>query len=124
MEKTMVRQLSPYSTGRSTGEQRFTCSPVVDPTPEQREAHIGADFLAECVTPMGDPCQTTQFMKDCILQKGLMLEQFVKNCRTREGLILENFLKKLLPCEDLTLEQGKNVRSPPPKEEEVAETTC
>lgn len=53
-----------------------------------------------------------------------MLKQFLKNCSPREGLALEEFMEHCLLRRGSMLEQGKSVRSPPTKEEELEEATC
>jgi len=65
-------------------------------------------FAGRACDPVGDPSWSSLFLKDCTLWEGPMLGHFMKNCSLWEGL---------------TLEQGRSVRSPPPEEEGVAETT-
>jgi len=73
---------------------------------------------------VGDPRQSSLFLKDCTPWEGPTLGQFVKSFSPWEGLTLEKFVENYLPGEGLTLEQGKSVRSLPPEEEGAAETTC
>ncbi|GAB0183943.1 zinc finger and BTB domain-containing protein 5 [Grus japonensis] len=121
-----------------------------DPTPEQVEApeggcglweaHAGASswqdlgtrgersprrsrFAGRTCDSVGDPCWSSLLLKVCTSWKGPTLEQFVKNCSPWEGLTLEKFME-VSRERDPKVEQGKNVRSPPPEEEGVAETMC
>jgi len=66
-------------------------------------------FGGRACDPVGDPHWSSPFLKDYTPWKGPTLGQFMKNCS---------------PWEGLKLEQGQSVRSPPPKEEGAAETTC
>ncbi|GAB0183574.1 zinc finger and BTB domain-containing protein 5 [Grus japonensis] len=56
-----------------------------DPTQEQ--------VFWQDTWPMGDPCWSSPFLKDCTPWKGPMLEQFVKNWSLWEGPTWKKFPK-------------------------------
>ncbi|KAJ7417093.1 hypothetical protein BTVI_33918 [Pitangus sulphuratus] len=66
----------------------------------ERGAHTGAGLLAGLVTPW----------------EGLTQEQFLKDCNLWEGPTLK--LMTVSHGRNPRLEQGKNVRSPPPEKKE------
>ncbi|KAK4817118.1 hypothetical protein QYF61_027981 [Mycteria americana] len=76
-------------------------------------------FSGRTCDPVGDPCGSSLFLKDCTLWKGPMLEQFLKNCSVWEGPMLEKFMKDCLPWEGPHAVAGEET-----EEEEGAETTC
>jgi len=105
--KTMVRQVVPLqpmevhagadlhlqpmegTPRRSRWMPEGGCDPVGSPVLEQapartggpveRGAHTGAGLLRAC-DPMGDPCWSSLFLKDCSLWEGPTLVQSVKSC--------------------------------------------
>jgi len=120
MMKTMVRQAILL---QSMVKQVSTCSPWKGParaggclkeavTPWG--AHAGAGSCQDLRTrgersprqsrlasracdPVGDPCWSRLFLKDCRLWEGTTLGQFVKSCSPWEGLTLEKFVENCLP---------------------------
>jgi len=54
-------------------------------------------FAGRDCDPMGDPCWSGLFLKDCTLWEGPTLGHFVKSCSLWEGLTLEKFVKNCLP---------------------------
>jgi len=48
--------------------------------------------------PVGDPCWSSLFLKDCTPWEGPTLGQFMKSCSPWEGLTLEKFVENCLPC--------------------------
>ncbi|KAK4828553.1 hypothetical protein QYF61_027522 [Mycteria americana] len=68
--------------------------------------------------PVGDPCWSSLFLKDCTPWKGPMLEQSMKNCSLCEGPILEKFMEDYLPWVGSHAGAGGEC-----KEEGAAETT-
>jgi len=69
--------------------------------------------------PVGDPQWSSWLLKDCISQKGSVLEQFVKNCSLREGPVLEKFMKDCLAWEGSHTGAGEGC-----EKEGAAETVC
>ena len=76
-------------------------------------------FAGRTCDPMGDPRWSSLVLKDCTPWEGPTLEQLVKNCSPWEGLMLEKLEED---CGRDPM-QRKSVKSPPPEEEGVAETT-
>jgi len=89
-----------------------TCAPT-----ERRPSW--SRFAGRTCEPMGDPCWSSLFLKDCSPWKGLMLELLMKNCRLWEVFMLEKFM------EDCLLREGPHPGAEEESEEEgVAKTTC
>ena len=64
----------PLQPMESTGGADIHLQPMENPMPEQVDVPKGG------CDPMGDPCWSSLFLKDCILWKGPMLEPFMKSC--------------------------------------------
>jgi len=136
--------LSPCSPWRSMVEQISTCSLWKGPHARAggclKEsvtlwgAHTGAGscqdlwahgersphrsrFADRACGPVGDPCWTSLFLKDCTLWKGRAAAHG-KDSSSR------SLWRSVSHERDLMLEQGQSVRSLPPKEEGAAETRC
>jgi len=76
-------------------------------------------FAGKTCDPMGDPCWSSLFLKDCTPWEGPTLEQFMKNCSLWEGAMLEKFVEDCLPWE------GHHTGARDEWEEErAAETMC
>ncbi|KAK4828876.1 hypothetical protein QYF61_001004 [Mycteria americana] len=76
-------------------------------------------FSGRTSDPVGDPCWSSLFLKNCTLWKGPTLEQFVKNCSLWEGPTMEKLMK------DSILWEGPHGGAREEHEEEgVAETKC
>lgn len=97
--KTMLKQIFPCSPWRCIGKQGSTLQPV--PVPELGGCTLkGAVAYIESMPQLLSGAVTCgestlkQFLKDCTLQKGYMLQQFLKNC---------------ICGRDPTLEQGRRM---------------
>ncbi|TRZ13652.1 hypothetical protein HGM15179_013468 [Zosterops borbonicus] len=76
------------------------------------ETHYGAGrCLKEGCEPVGSPCWSRLFLKDCTPWKGPMLEQFMKNCNLWERLMLEKFVEDWLLWEGPHTEDGERLLS-------------
>ncbi|GAB0208304.1 mitochondrial enolase superfamily member 1 [Grus japonensis] len=134
MVKQAVPLLPPMEDG---GEQRFHLQPTEDPTPEQVEAPEGgcepvgspcwSKLLAGPVDPWREePTPEQVCWQDLGPHGGPTLEQPAPEGlhpvgETHIGAVHEG----LSPVGGTpTLDQRKSVRSPPPEDEEAAETTC
>ena len=108
-----MEQISTCSLGRTPHQSRWMC---MKETVTLWEAQAGAGSCQDLWTrgersphwsrlagrtcdPMGDPCRSSLFLKDCTSWKGSTLEQFVKNCSPWEELLLEKFMEDCLPWE-------------------------
>ena len=56
-------------------------------------------FAGRTCDPLGDPCWSSLFLKDCTSWKGHTLEQFVKSWSSWEEPTLEHFVENCLPWE-------------------------
>jgi len=53
-------------------------------------------FAGRVCDPVGDPCWSSLFLKDCTPWKGTMLGQFMNSCTPWEGPTLEKFVENCL----------------------------
>ncbi|KAJ7425305.1 hypothetical protein WISP_24295 [Willisornis vidua] len=82
---------------------------------EEREER--AETILENLKGILSPSPGVSRLNDCTLWKGSTLEQFVKNFNLWQGRILQEFMEDCLLGRDPMLEQGKSMRTPPPREE-------
>jgi len=100
---------------------RLMAGPV---DPWRERSPCWSRFAGRACDTMGDPRWSSLCLSDCTPWKGLHTGAVCEELQPLEGLTLGKFVDSCLHERDPTLETRKSVRSPPPEEEGVAETTC
>jgi len=54
-------------------------------------------FAVRACDPVGDPCWSSLFLKDCTPWEGPTMGQFMKSCSLWEGFMLEKSVESCLP---------------------------
>ncbi|GAB0207963.1 hypothetical protein GRJ2_003262000 [Grus japonensis] len=97
VEDVMLEQVNVPKGGCNLAETLHWSRLLAGSVDPWRGAHAGAGLLSGPVTPTGDPCWSSPFLKDCTPWKGPTLEQFfTKNCSPWEGPMLEKFVEDCL----------------------------
>jgi len=119
MMKTTAETGCPYSHGADHGGADLHPQPMEDPTLEQGVTEGGCD-------PVGSPRRSRILAGAMAPWREEPTPEHVcwQNLWPYGGPMLEQFMEDCLLWKGPTLEQGKSVRSPPPEEEGVAESSC